>query len=365
MTMKTKELLKNLALLAGTLLLCLLVLEVVLNVLETRRPGAGKTLQEALEESERVMPDPGTHVHSVRGLIKSSDIPELIFELKPGLEALFKGVQVRINSHGFRDRERTLEKPPGTWRIAALGDSVVFGWGVPDEDVFTRQMEARLNKRPDRYEYEVLNFGVPAYNTVQEVAGFEARVLAYDPDVVLLVIVDNDFAADNFVDAPADEVRGPATLRFLRGKADKFHRAYGGIGRTLTELAKLRDLTASRDIPVLGLYYVGRIEPDQKKHPRAPMDSDLRRDFADNGFIYVDYYNEMKSRLKRRKEEGSTDYWVIKDKDGHPNADGHALLSEFFLRGMRKAGVLGEQWIDERLERVAGEEENRCSDRTP
>ena len=145
MTVKTRELLKNLALLAGTLLLCFLALEVVLKILEARRPGAGKTLQEALEESERAMPDPGTHVVSVRGLIKSSDVPELIFELKPGLEALFKGVQIRINSHGFRDRERTLEKPPGTWRIAALGDSVAFGWGVPTEEVFTTPHRERAH----------------------------------------------------------------------------------------------------------------------------------------------------------------------------------------------------------------------------
>ncbi len=366
MKAKSTELLKNLALLCATLLLCFLALEVVLKVLEARRPGAGKTLQEALEESERAMPDPGIHVHSVKGLVRSSDTPGVIFSLKPGLEASFKGVPVRINSHGYRDLERTLEKPPGTWRIAALGDSVTFGWGVPLADVFTQKMEQRLNQRPDSYTYEVLNFGVPAYNTAQEVADFEAGCLAFDPDVVLLIFVDNDFAASNFVDAPAAEGgRGLATLRFLRGQTESVREKWGGLDFALHELEKLRGLTEPRGIPVLGLYYVGRVNLEQKQHPRQPLDTDLRRAFARNGFIYIDYYDEMRSRIKRRKTEESTDYWVIKDKDGHPNSQGHAFIAQLFLRGMRKAGILQDQWMVERLARTTEEDETRCIDPPP
>lgn len=357
--MKTKstELLKNLALLCATLLLCFLALEVVLKIFEARRPGAGKTLQEALAESERAVPDPGLHVHSVKGLVRSSDIPGVIFSLKPGLEASFKGVPVRINSHGYRDLERSLEKPPGTWRIAALGDSLTFGWGVPLAEVFTRQMEQRLNQRPDSYTYEVLNFGVPAYNTAQEVADFEARCLAFDPDVVLLIFVDNDFAASNFVDAPpADWGRGLATLRFLAGKAEHYRETWGGLEHALRELERLRELTEPRGIPVLGLYYVSRVHEGEEVHPRSPLDTDLRRAFAENGFIYLDYYAEMWHHLQRRKTEESTDYWVIKDKDGHPNSQGHAFIARLFLRGMRKAGILQDQWMAERLARTAEED---------
>lgn len=362
MTAKSKELLKNLALLCATLLLCFLALEVVLKILEARRPGAGKTLQEALEESEREMPDPGTHQHSVKGLVRSSDMPGVTFELKPGLEALFKGVQIRINSHGYRDPKRTLEKPVGTWRIAALGDSVTFGWGVPLEQVFTRKMEQRLNQRSGHYKYEVLNFGVPAYNTGQEVAAFEARGLAFDPDVVLLIIVSNDFSISNFVDVPPPgDGPGLATFRFLRGKNERMRQAFGGMGRALQELEKLREITEPRGIPVLGLYYTGKVNREQKHHPRKPLDTDLRQAFAENGFIYLDYYSEMRLRLKRRKTEEATDYWAIKGKDSHPNGEGHDFISRIFLRGMRQAGILQDQWMEGRLARTS-EEEPQCID---
>jgi len=358
---RTKELLKNLALLGFTLLLCFIALEVVLKVMESRRPGAGKSLEEALAESERTLPDPGLHVHSVKGLVKSSDEPGLGFSLKPGLEATFKGVPVRINSHGYRDRERTLEKPPGTWRIAALGDSVAFGWGVPQEDVFTWKMEERLNQRPDGYTYEVFNFGVPAYNTGQEVSAFENHVLAFDPDVVLMVIVDNDFNIANFVDAPVpDDGPGLATLRFLRGKTERLQKFWGGVGRALHELERLRELTEPRGIPVIGLHYVGRVKPELKKHSRAPLDADLRQSFAENGFIYLDYYNEMRRRLLRRKTEEATDYWVIKEKDGHPNIEGHDFIARLFLGGMRRAGILQKEWMEERLADAAAGDQNQC-----
>lgn len=340
MTVRTRELLKNLALLAGTLLLCFIALEAVLSYLEARREGAGVSLEVALAESERVLPDPGMHVHSVKGLVRASENPGVIFELKPDLKALFKGVTVKINSHGYRDVERTLEKPDNTWRIAVLGDSVTFGWGVALEDVFSQKIEQRLNQRPDPYTYEVLNFGVPAYNTGQQVADFEARGLAYDPDVVLLVVVDNDFNISNFADAPdPGDGAGSATWRFLRDKSERVRHAWGGVGRALHELEKLRELTEPRGIPVLGMYYVGKVRRGDYKHPRRPLDADLRQAFADNDFIYVDYYDEMWRRLKRRKAEEVTDYWVIEDRDAHPNAEGHAFIAQLFLRAMRQNGI--------------------------
>jgi hypothetical protein len=94
----------------------------------------------------------------------------------------------------------------------------------------------------------------------------------------------------------------------------------------------------------------------QDKHPRQPLATDLSRAFADNGFIYLDYYNEMRQRLARRTEEESTDYWVIKEKDGHPNIAGHEFIAGIFLRGLRRAGILQQQWMEERSTSTTDEE---------
>lgn len=98
------------------------------------------------------------------------------------------------NSRGFRDRERTLERPARAFRIACLGDSFTFGQGVRAKDVFTARLEKLLNehKRDRAAQFEVLNFGLCGYSTEQERLLYEQVVAAYQPQLVLLLMVEND-----------------------------------------------------------------------------------------------------------------------------------------------------------------------------
>jgi len=48
------------------------------------------------------------------------------------------------NDRGFRGPSYPFDKPKGTYRIVALGSSVVFGSGVKDEEVFTALLERLL-----------------------------------------------------------------------------------------------------------------------------------------------------------------------------------------------------------------------------
>jgi hypothetical protein len=95
---------------------------------------------------------------------------------------------VEINSQGFNDRERALEKASGGYRIAVLGDSYVAALQVERERRFTETLERQLNQRgcfsPKRV--EVLNFGVSDYGTAQELMVLRHSVWPYDPDMVIL-----------------------------------------------------------------------------------------------------------------------------------------------------------------------------------
>ena len=55
--------------------------------------------------------------------------------------------QVETNRWGFRDRDRTLAKPPGDFRIALVGDSVVEGVHVNPDQVMNIQMEKLLQQK--------------------------------------------------------------------------------------------------------------------------------------------------------------------------------------------------------------------------
>ena len=114
-----------------------------------------------------------------------------IFTHKPGHELDLHGFDVVTDSRGLRGPERAHPRPEGLRRVLFLGDSVVFGWGVDYEHTFVHQVELALNERADG-PWEAINAGHLVHDSVQELAVLADTGLAYDPELVLLVYVDND-----------------------------------------------------------------------------------------------------------------------------------------------------------------------------
>ena len=56
---------------------------------------------------------------------------------------------MNTNPDGLRTAH-TLQKEPEVWRIALMGDSNVFGWGVDDADTLSAQLEAQLHAWVER-----------------------------------------------------------------------------------------------------------------------------------------------------------------------------------------------------------------------
>jgi lysophospholipase L1-like esterase len=126
---------------------------------------------------------------------RTSSNPAMGHEHTPGTAAFLMGVPVQINSAGMRDREFSPAKPTGVYRILVLGDSITFGWGVPQDKTFSKRLESKLNENPPRggpERFEVINTGVGNYNTAQEVAYFKERGRLYKPDMVLIAFFIND-----------------------------------------------------------------------------------------------------------------------------------------------------------------------------
>lgn len=113
-------------------------------------------------------------------------------EHRPGKEGNFYGVNIKINSQGWRDFEFNKEKSDNVYRILVLGDSITFGWGVKLEDTFAKRLERRLNENSAAKKYEVINAGVGNYNTQMELEMLASRGLAYKPDLVILSYYIND-----------------------------------------------------------------------------------------------------------------------------------------------------------------------------
>ena len=155
-------------------------------------------------------------------IYRRSTNPVLGFELKAGYRSDapdFIQTYERTNSHGQRDRERTLAKPEGVRRVLLLGDSVVEGHGLRESETMSQQLEALYSDGTT----EVLNFGVSAYCTLAEIELLEVKGVRFDPDVVVLVFVENDFDNFNREAFPlGDTIDRPAIVKTLFRKSHLF-----------------------------------------------------------------------------------------------------------------------------------------------
>src|SRR5439155_2090482 len=114
----------------------------------------------------------------------------LYFTLKAEQKAFTADKPVRINSRGLRGPEIPFSRRQGSVRLLLLGDSIVFGYGVADGEDLGSRLVAQL--KPTNVSAEVVNTGVPSYNSEQEVAFLERDGLRYHPDWVVVGVCWND-----------------------------------------------------------------------------------------------------------------------------------------------------------------------------
>jgi lysophospholipase L1-like esterase len=130
---------------------------------------------------------PGSLVDiGVSGHIQLSAHPGVIYEFQPNIDTYYFLADLKTNSQGLRDEEYPTEKPPGTYRVAVLGDSFTMPLGVELQDAYHSLLEERLNGAHPERRYEFINFGVPGYSLRQYVNVLRHKALAYEPDAVLI-----------------------------------------------------------------------------------------------------------------------------------------------------------------------------------
>jgi hypothetical protein len=107
-------------------------------------------------------------------------------------------VQLDFNAMGLRDPRQSYAKPPGTFRVLALGDSYVEGAQVQGNETVSARLEALLGAATSR-PVEVINAGVFGYGTAQEYLLLDEEGVKYQPDLVVLFFCHcNDIPNNNY-----------------------------------------------------------------------------------------------------------------------------------------------------------------------
>lgn len=274
---------------------------------------------------------------------KDSDNPLIGHVHRPDSSAYLMGVDVEINSDGLRDDEYTPERNE-KYRIAVLGDSLTFGWGVEKEDTFEVLLERMLSEsRPT----DMINFGHGNYNTVQEVNLFKERGLKYSPDQVVMFFFINDaevtpqrsawtsLARFRSVTFLWSRVRGLLTRADPNATFESFYRAlyaddFPGFIAMKDAFLQLKEICESEGIAlqVIMLPELHNLVEYPFIEEYAKVESFLQQ----NGISVLDLTPKFAGY------EDAIGLWVSRD-DAHPNALAHSMIADF-SRDFIRSGVV-------------------------
>lgn len=293
---------------------------------------------------------------------RQSSIPGLLFELQPNHTWKMQyptnprdyfdddnTITFKTNSSGFRDTEFELEKKSDRYRIALLGDSFGFGYGVRKEDGVADRIEVLLGRNIKK-KVEVYNFSVVGYSTMEEAILLESTVLKYQPDLIIVWFYINDPKyLGRLEDIQSDLFKVFPVLRkhssffyFFGSRFDEiiprkktveiFRALYqDGDKRWMNceeSLRKMGQLAAENGIPIY-LFFHPVLYDLREEYPFSDIHQKVIETAEGFGIKAYDLLDAFKDKDEKT-------FW-IHPQDMHPNEIAHEIAAEFVV------GVLTEQ----------------------
>jgi hypothetical protein len=253
-----------------------------------------------------------------------------ILELLPLKKIDFHGGEFTTNRWGMRDMDYEQLPAPDTYRIALVGPSFVMGSGISDRDVFEAILERHLNERNDgkRYsKYEILNFAVAGYSSLQELWIFDDKAVSFKPKAVIFVShqIEEEVTVRNLalslatgVEIPYDDLLEIARKAGVQegmpqSEVERLLKPYGAEILAWT-YQRFVQVAREHDIIPVWLYLPTLEFPviEEEKLRVANMAEQA-------GFTILDL-----SRVYDNQEIGSI---IVAEWDLHPNAKGNQLIA--------------------------------------
>lgn len=247
------------------------------------------------------------------------------------------GVLEETNSLGLRDPERPLggDAP----RLALVGDSLPWGFGVPADDALPRQLEQRMPG------VEVWTLAQPATNWANHVGRYARLAPDVQPDVVLGFVLYNDLldgpttfrvTPQGLLATPHRRAPYPDFVRPLLDRSALFGLAMqvyyqremeaaptlhgyheGHLSLLQRSLQEVHSRTEAEGVPLVLALVPGRYEPEGGY---AELVRGVSAWAAARDLTVLDLAESLGSPLEER--------WALPHDGTHPNAAGTARMAE-------------------------------------
>lgn len=103
-----------------------------------------------------------------------------------------EGETYPVNSLGLRGEEIPREKKKGKTRILIVGDSMVFGWKLKEEDKLSGVLNKICADRLGRDKFEFFTAALPGWNIKSEATFLESHLERLKPDFIIWSVAAND-----------------------------------------------------------------------------------------------------------------------------------------------------------------------------
>lgn len=267
------------------------------------------------------------------------------YELIPNTDIIWRGLPLKINQWGMRDKEYELKRPANTFRIALAGASNSMGHGVAVEHAYPEVLEAMLNENIGKETgttFEVLNFSVAGYTLLDDLYILENIAIDFEPNLMIIVGTQHDLRWRVSQDVSARTMKGlDLNFDFVNEAVAQAKLQPGD-----SELQVRRRLKPFSDMIVGGVFvHLKKFAEEHGLHAMAihlhlrtvPVDDMLRRQ-AD----LSEQMNMSTLRIFDALVGKDPDDVYIEITDQHPTEYGHRLIAEELYQDMLSEPAIGD-----------------------
>ena len=264
----------------------------------------------------------------------------------------------RTNAQGFRDEERTAAKASGVYRILLYGDSLIFGWGLNDEERLSNIMQSQ------RSGLEVWNHGIAGWGLDQEIVLYEKEGASLNADAAIFFVgastlsrIRTGFIYSKYkpvfrrepdgrlTRVPVPKLKNEAVSLlygmlspfylpyFVQTQLATFNEARNEAGPSLTESRRMVDAFAKDLLRIAGNtarrrnHHIAIVAANLSRADR----SELRSFCNEAGIEYLEIGSEI--RAGTTSDENSN--FIFGKYDGHWNAKANKLIATQLLAQMK------------------------------